>query len=170
MDFCQLFDFSGKDVQLFSLQEPFVLLLLTHQAGGHHCHASGQEEESINIEEKYKKAGRVFENRAKPALETYSAVVMERPVETPAVSRDVIKETSSAAYIEKPVEIPSESTDITKETTEHMNDTSDQTMDCKCEQCDFIDKTEKGLKQHIAKKHNVIDVKNVASTALHKQT
>ena len=51
-----------------------------------------------------------------------------------------------------------------------MNDTSDQTMDCKCEQCDFIDKTEKGLKQHIAKKHNVIDVKNVASTALHKQT
>ena len=114
--------------------------------------------------------GRVFENRAKPALETYSAVVMERPVETPAISRDVIKETSSAAYIEKPVEIPSESTDITKETTEHMNDTSDQTMDCKCEQCDFIDKTEKGLKQHIAKKLNVIDVKNVASTALHKQT
>ena len=51
-----------------------------------------------------------------------------------------------------------------------MNDTSDQTMDCKCEQCDFIDKTENGLKQHIAKKHNVIDVKNVASTALHRQT
>ena len=57
---------------------------------------------------------------------------MERPGETPAVSRDVIKETYSAAYIEKPVEIPSESTDITKETIEHMNDTSDQTMDCKC--------------------------------------
>ena len=52
MDFCQLFDFSGKDVQLFSLQELFVLLLLRHQAGGHHCHASGQEEEFINIEEK----------------------------------------------------------------------------------------------------------------------
>ena len=51
-----------------------------------------------------------------------------------------------------------------------MNDTSDQTMDCTCEQCDFKDKTEKGLKQHIAKKHNVIDVKNVASTALHNQT
>ena len=83
MDVCQLFDFSGKDVQLFSLQEPFVLLLLTHQAGGHHCHASGQEEESINIEETYKKQGRVFENRAKPALKTYSAAFMEQPSKKP---------------------------------------------------------------------------------------
>ena len=84
---------------------------------------------------------------------------MKRPGETPAVSRNVIKETSSVADIEKPVEIPGESTDITKETTEPMNDTSDQTQDCKCEQCDYINETEKGLRQHIARKHKNKDVK-----------
>ena len=63
---------------------------------------------------------------------------MKRPGETPAVSRNVIKETSSVADIEKPVEIPGESTDINIETTEHMNDTSDQTRYCKCDQCDYL--------------------------------
>ena len=80
---------------------------------------------------------------------------MERPGETPAVSRNFFKETSSAADIEKSVEIPGESTDINIETTEHMNDTSDQTRDCKCEQCDYLNETKKGLRQHIARKHKI---------------
>ena len=105
-----------------------------------------------------------------PVTGHYSAADIEKPGETPAEFMNVIKDTPSAAGSAKPGENTTETSDITKETPEHMDDTSNQVKNFKCENCDYINETERVLWQHIARKHKYYQCEKVFLTALPNQT